>query len=254
VKVALSANCKHQPVLTSPKSGKRCASVGLHGGAFFPPSALRQGKFGTRQPLGIGIVHEVFGEKVTLYQVLGISPLAQPAEVRKAYLYRAKKELLNAGISIDGESTSCELFEVSDAARKQFQAISRAYEILSKPDMRIEYDMYLYGHVSVPSLSSSTGGSVAWSPCVERRCSHDEQRYEKSRLNDHSHTPELRDERKRQQSVQGRSNQQNSKVVLPPRSVSLVDYIYNGTVGSCILGDEICCIPSLESCSTRSFK
>jgi DnaJ-class molecular chaperone len=217
-----------------------CASVDLRNCVSSPPSALRIGKFGKRQSLEISIIHEVFGENVTLYQVLDIKPSATGADVRKAYISAGKKALLNGGISTDAGWTPCELVDVPEAARKRFQAISRAYEIISTPELRSEYDMYLYGVVHVQSQSqlSSTSGSVEWSAYVEQKIFHDEQLYgndecmiEESRSDEHSCRPNSAEANKRQTSSQGRMHQGNSLLYPIPRSLTCMDIINGGCIG-----------------------
>jgi hypothetical protein len=218
--------------LSSPMSAKRCASVGLHSGASSPLSALRIGKFGKRQSLDVSIIHEVFGEDATLYQVLGIKPSALATEVRQAYLGQGKKALKKGGISINGADRPCELVEVSDAARKRFQAVSRAYEILSTPELRVEYD--LYGVVSGLSLPSQTNGSVEWRPYVEEKIFHDDHSYYESRSDEDSCTPGSTDAPERQSNVNGKAYKEN-----PP---AIFDF-----VNDC--SDTMFCITPLELCS-----
>ncbi|KAL3774914.1 hypothetical protein ACHAW5_009133 [Stephanodiscus triporus] len=212
---------------------KRCAPVGLHScGASSPLSALRIGKFGKRQSLDLSIIHEVFGENVTLYQVLGIGPSALATEVRQAYIGQGKKALKKGGISINGADRPCELVEVSDDARKRFQAVSRAYEILSTPELRVEYD--LYGVVSGLSPPSQTSGSVEWRPYVEQKIFHDELLYEESRSDEHSWTTGSTGAPERQLNVNGKAYQEN-----PP---AIFDF-----VNDC--SDTMFCITPLELCS-----
>lgn len=232
---------------TSPMSVKRRASVGLHGGASAPPSALRTGKFGKRQSLAIRIIHEVFGENVTLYHVLGIKPSASEAEVRKAYLDLGKKALMNGGISTDGEVRPCELVEVPEAARKRFQAVSRAYEILSTPKLRSAYDLYGDDRFDDYVLSlPPSGGSVEWSPYVEHKFFY-ELEYEESRSDKQSRTPDSTEAPKRQNSGQSRVYQENSPVDFSPRSVESIGFVYDDGKNRLFnIADAMCCIPSLE--------
>lgn len=234
---------------------KKCVLVDLRSGVSSPPSVLRVGKFGKRQSLEISIIHEVFGENVTLYQVLGIKPSALAADVRKAFLGAGKKALLNGGISTDVGFTPGELLDVPEAARKRFQAISRAYEILSTPELRSEYDMYMYGVVHVQSQSqsllSSTSGSVEWSTFVEQMIFHDgdlyehyEYPYEESRSDEDSCTSHSAEANKRQTSSRGRTYQRNSRRTPPLRSVMCMDLINDGCIGPCSIRDALC-IPSL---------
>ena len=243
-------NQPEESSLTSPISVKWRASVGLHGGASSPPSALRIGKFGKRQSLAIRIIHEVFGENVTLYHVLGIKPSASEAEVRKAYLDLGKKALMNGGISTDGEVRPCELVEVPEAVRKRFQAVSCAYEILSTPKLRSAYDLYGDSHGDSLSLcdeyvlSLPPGGSVEWSPYVEQKF-YDTHEYEESRSDEQSRALDSTEAPKRETSVQRRMDQENPPVNFPPCSVASM-FVYDGNNRLDIIKDAICCIPSVE--------
>ena len=225
---------------TSPISVKRRASVGLHGGASSPPSALRTGKFGKRQSLAIRIIPEVFGENVTLYHVLGIKPSASEAEVRKAYLDLGKKALMNGGISTDVEVRPYDLVEVPEAARKRFQAISRAYQILSTPKLRSAYDLYGDDGFDDYVLSlSPSGGSVKWSPYVEHKFFYKHE-YEESRSDEQSCAPDSTEAPKRQNSGQGRMYQENSPVDFSPRSVESMDFVYDGKNRLLNIADAMC--------------
>jgi len=57
---------------------------------------------------------------------LGVQPAAEPSDVRKAYLLKAKE--LHPDVSPDPESQT------------RFQALTEAYEVLSDPELRAEYD------------------------------------------------------------------------------------------------------------------
>jgi len=237
-------NQPEESSLTLPISVKRRASVGLHGGASSPPSALRIGKFGKRQSLAIRIIHEVFGENVTLYHVLSIKPSASEAEVRQAYLDLGKKALMNGGISFDGEVRPCELVEVPEAVRKRFQAVSRAYEILSTPKLRSAYDLYGDDRYDDYVLSlPPSGGRVEWSRYIEQKF-YDKHDYEESRSDEQSHAPDSTEAPKRQNSVQGRMYQENSPVDFSPRSVESMGFVYDKK--NRLFADAMCCIPSLE--------
>lgn len=79
------------------------------------------------------------------YQVLGINPLATPAEIRKAYRAQARKYHpdLNPG---------------ADAAER-FKEVSVAYEILSDPKKRSSYDSTVMSNKKGAAGSSSEGAS-----------------------------------------------------------------------------------------------
>lgn len=193
---------------------KRNSIIGSRSEVSSPPSALRTGKFGKRQSLDLRIVDEVFGSNMTLYQVLGVQTYAGDAEVRKAYLMHGKKALLLNGVISRG---GCEVENVPDAAKKKFQAVSRAYEILSTPVLRIEYDMY--GDVSSPSSisSSACGSGVEWRPYVEQMIFvEDESIVFDARSDEHSRPTETTGSPKKPKSRMVKSNERDSPVKFSP--------------------------------------
>lgn len=202
---------KPMVTLKSSATTRNKSNIGSRGGAASPPSALRTGKFGKRQSLDLRIVDEVFGANMTLYQVLGVQPHAGDAEVRKAYLMHGKKALLLNGVISKG---GCEVANVPDAARKKFQAVSRAYEILSTPELRIEYD--LYGDVSSPSSisSSASGSGVEWRPYVEQMIFTEEKNNVlDARSDEHSRPSEITGSSKKSKSREVKSSERDSPVV-----------------------------------------
>jgi len=64
-----------------------------------------------------------------LYDILGVSPDANDAEIKKAY---KKQSLANHPDKNPGD----------DGASQRFQEVANAYETLSDPDARAAYDRY----------------------------------------------------------------------------------------------------------------
>eukprot|EP00985_Skeletonema_marinoi_P001869 scaffold759_cov122-Skeletonema_marinoi.AAC.5 len=135
-----------------------------------PQSALRSGKYDTSNSKLNGLkfdlseIHDIYGYDATLYYVLSISRNASAREIKAAYLNRGR-EILLAGRNSSQPS-------VSDRSRKEFQAVSLAYEILSKEDLRALYD----GRCSVARKNS-----VQWSKVVQEKVIKD------AHPNEHSH-------------------------------------------------------------------
>jgi len=107
----------------------------------------------------------------SLYEVLQISPDADGAAVRRAYLSQGRN-CLAVNTSDDSTTTSHRnLDEVPAIQRRKFQAISIAYEILSTPHLRSDYDKY--GVVCALSPRSASElqnpNSVRWRPYVEEK-------------------------------------------------------------------------------------
>ena len=63
------------------------------------------------------------------YELLGVSPSANNAELRKAFCEQSKK--------LHPDTTSLP----SDEATRQFQNVCEAYDLLSDPVLRAEYDL-----------------------------------------------------------------------------------------------------------------
>jgi len=135
-----------------------------------PQSALRSGKYDTSNSklnelkFDLSEIHDIYGYDATLYYVLSISRNASAREIKAAYLNRGR-EILLAGRNSSQPS-------VSDRSRKEFQAVSLAYEILSKEDLRALYD----GRCSVARKNS-----VQWSKVVQEKVIKD------AHPNEHSH-------------------------------------------------------------------
>mmetsp|Transcript_3648 Transcript_3648/g.9269 ORF Transcript_3648/g.9269 Transcript_3648/m.9269 type:complete len:385 (+) Transcript_3648:96-1250(+) len=158
------------------------ASDGPHNSASMPPSVLRRGgKFdsssGRGQPLDLTIIQDIFGINTTLYHVLRIEPQADAAEIRRAYLRRGRATLLNGGIAFNAHNAPRNLDDVPELARKKFQATSIAYEILSNPELRYDYDRYGVVHaqptdnapISREMRRHKRKNSVRWTPYVEEK-------------------------------------------------------------------------------------
>eukprot|EP00581_Thalassiosira_minuscula_P016130 CAMPEP_0183727542 /NCGR_PEP_ID=MMETSP0737-20130205/25820_1 /TAXON_ID=385413 /ORGANISM="Thalassiosira miniscula, Strain CCMP1093" /LENGTH=343 /DNA_ID=CAMNT_0025959205 /DNA_START=152 /DNA_END=1183 /DNA_ORIENTATION=- len=165
-------------------------------------SALRRGKFDTlgrsqaAQPtLDLGIICDLFGENATLYNVLGIDSWADAAEIRRAYLSKGRTTLLNSrGSSFTPENAPQLLDDFPAPDRKKFQAISMAYEVLSTPDFRYDYDRH--GVVRVHSLGTpsnvteTSSHSVRWKPYVEEKLiidSHPDEHFQRTDTIEDSH-------------------------------------------------------------------
>ena len=120
-----------------------------------PPSALRKGKYDTSDSkfnslkFDLSEIHDIYGYNTTLYDVLSIERNASANEIKVAYLNKGREILL-----------SSETSNVSSRSRKQFQAVSLAYEILCKDDLRALYD----GRCSI-----ARSNSVQWSKVVQEK-------------------------------------------------------------------------------------
>jgi len=64
----------------------------------------------------------------TLYEILEIAPTASPEVIKSAYRALAAKFHPDRNVSNDGDA---------------FKLVSKAYEILSNPDKRADYDLRL---------------------------------------------------------------------------------------------------------------
>ena len=107
----------------------------------------------------------------SLYEVLQISPDADGAAVRRAYLSQGRKCL---AVNTSDDSTTTphrNLDEVPAIQRRKFQAISIAYEILSTPHLRSDYDKYGVVCALSPRNASElqNPNSVRWRPYVEEK-------------------------------------------------------------------------------------
>ena len=153
-----------------------------------PRSALRRGKFTSCSPvvttpraaipLDFNIDH-LFGPNATsLYEILRIDRAADAATVRRAYLSQGRKCL-----AVKAGDTPRNLDDVPAIRRRRFQDISIAYEILSTPELRKDYDKYGI----VCSLSPKNANelinpnNVRWKPYVEEKIIEDSHPGEHSR-------------------------------------------------------------------------
>ena len=120
-----------------------------------PPSALRKGKYDTSDgklnslKFDLSEIHDIYGYNATLYDVLSVKRNASANEIKVAYLNKGREILLTSETS-----------KVSSRSRKQFQAVSLAYEILCKDDLRALYD----GRFSI-----ARSNSVQWSKVVQEK-------------------------------------------------------------------------------------
>jgi curved DNA-binding protein CbpA len=83
-------------------------------------------------------ISKCFGSPVDLHRdVLKVSSVADARELRIGYFRRGREVLTDAGLSgLDGLSDASKL---PDGAKATFQAVSMAYEILSKPEWKEQY-------------------------------------------------------------------------------------------------------------------
>eukprot|EP00435_Cladocopium_sp_Y103_P037798 s1271_g10.t1 len=79
----------------------------------------------------------------TLYQILGVDPRGSDADLRKAYLSRSKQVHPDKQASGQGSTSTIE-----------FQKLSNAYNILSNPSKRMEYDFTLNKDLTAPAETS----------------------------------------------------------------------------------------------------
>ncbi|KAL7462058.1 hypothetical protein ACHAXS_002457 [Conticribra weissflogii] len=188
-----SSNPQEVPGISNSRSfNSTCSgSVGS-----LPRSALRRGKY---DPLGPGpgdlssvaptslgfdlsVVYATYGQGTCLYRVLKVQPTATDAEIRRAYLHQGRKTLLDHGLAQknrQGQYTFVinqaprKLDDVPHSAREKFKAISIAYEILSQPDTKKEYERYQSLFKPADIARTTSGNSVRWRPYVEEKIFHD---------------------------------------------------------------------------------
>lgn len=194
----------------------KSASVSLNNSTVLPPSALRKGKFDVStskaqplaqpwaDPLDLSIIQDTFGDIATLYHVLRVEVWAEAVDIRRAYLRQGRETLLNVdgGFALTASSPPRNLDDVPVLARKKFQAISIAYEILSTPELRSDYDKYgvVYAQPPTPPPNATEArrqNSVRWKPYVEEKVivSHPD---EHSRTSESAGAPTLRKKQERE--------------------------------------------------------
>lgn len=184
-----------------------------------PPSALRKGKYDTScgrsvnstpgPSIDLSIIHATYGKDASLYNILRIKPSADNNVIRRAYLLQGRKTLLDHGMARKTGSGACEfvtpdsvpkkLEDVPAEARRKFQAISIAYEILSTPDLKRAYDANkLSKKLPVELRRVTSGNSVRWKPFVEEKIiedQHPDEHSHRRRASDdgwlHSHLQKL---------------------------------------------------------------
>ena len=153
------------------KSSQPRSSISQSSSYQKPQSALRTGKYDTSNSklndlkFDLSEIHDTYGYELSLYDVLSIDRNASASEIKASYLNKGR-EILLAGRSTASDS------EVTDRSRKEFQAISLAYEILSKEDLRALYD----GRCSITRKNN-----VQWSKVVHEKVIKD------AHPNEHSH-------------------------------------------------------------------
>ncbi len=108
-------------------------------GAFSPFSRA------TQFPMKLGI--RCLASRPSLYEILGVSPSATQAEIKKAYLTEAKKCHPDLNPSED--------------AKDRFQKLAEAYEVLGNLERRASYD---YSLRSGPSYSGARRAGTGTSP------------------------------------------------------------------------------------------
>lgn len=125
------------------------------------PSALRKGKFTTStsnsssstilstpahrpRSNSLKVIHDLIEcdkkndtDSKSLYDVLCIGPSADAPTIRRAYLVQGRKCL-----AVQTGDAPRNLKDVPTSRRRKFQAVSIAYEILSTPELRSNYDKY----------------------------------------------------------------------------------------------------------------
>eukprot|EP00956_Cyclotella_meneghiniana_P035372 scaffold114336_cov76-Cyclotella_meneghiniana.AAC.6 len=178
---SLSSKTDYDGRAIASSSSSVCSS-----GSQLPPSVLRKGKYTTdtscnRPSIDLSIIRETYGKNASLYNVLHIKPSAEVGIIRKAYLKQGRKTLLEHGIAHKNGNGLCKfatpeavpkkLEDVPLEARKKFQAISIAYEILSTPELRRVYDAKEFPdrHSTVDLKRVASGNSVKWNPYVEEK-------------------------------------------------------------------------------------
>ncbi len=125
-----------------------------------PQSALRSGKYDTSNSklnelkFDLSVIYDIYGYDATLYEVLSVNRNANAREIKAAYLNKGRELLLV------GSNSSQPSSDVPDRSQKEFQAVSLAYQILSKEDLRALYD----GRCNVARKNS-----VQWSNVVQEK-------------------------------------------------------------------------------------
>ena len=151
-----------------------------------PRSALRIGKYTSYSPvittpraaIPIDFNIDHLSGPNALYEVLRIDRAADVATVRRAYLSQGRKCL-----AVKAGDAPRNLDDVPAMRRRRFQDISIAYEILSTPELRKDYDKYGI----VCSLSPKNANelinpnNVRWKPYVEEKIIEDSHPDEHSR-------------------------------------------------------------------------
>lgn len=88
-------------------------------------------------------IQEAFGSGADLYlDVLQVDRFASESELRVAYFMRGRNVLSQQQT---GKASSASIADLSKSAKKRFQAVSMAYEILSNGEMKRQYDERGFG-------------------------------------------------------------------------------------------------------------
>lgn len=199
-----------------------------------PASALRKGKFDASSPKvnsrGLGIIYDAFGENFSLYQVLHVTPSAEPAELRKAYLAQGKSALVNGGVVTDGGALQ-DFYDVPEEVRRKFQAVSLAYETLSTPELRSYYDRY--GDLPIkPSQSHTRSTNVRWKRFVEEKLILDSHPDEHSRPDDCLRGKESREVTNPMQNTDDRDDLESVLSLAPFSACSVIGQCMDYNAGS----------------------
>lgn len=87
--------------------------------------------------------------RVTHYEVLGVSPSASPAELRRAYLALARRHHPD----FHGNDTPL----AQERARRRMQEVNAAWYVLGDPARRRSYDLSLRRPAQAPATSAPAG-------------------------------------------------------------------------------------------------
>ena len=148
-------------------------------------SALRQGRFRERnnfepaikKRLDSRLVQTQFGQDATLFSILNLNTGASEEEIKHAYLKKGRHLLVEHGLVSEDrrgkrryDDAPKQLKDCPRDARLKFQALTVAFEVLSNPALRREYDMCGIPKTDCNSLKTDTRHKcVRWSPFVEEK-------------------------------------------------------------------------------------
>lgn len=153
-------------------------------------SALRQGRVRDgRNDLEPAIVKQLdtrliqtqFGDGASLFSILEIKTGASDEEIKNAYLKKGRQILFEHGLVSEDrrgkrryDDTPRQLRDCPRDARLQFQAITVAFEVLTNPALRREYDVFGipktdYCNALKTNRRKGRQKGVRWSPFVEEK-------------------------------------------------------------------------------------